>query len=68
MPNGHLAVQFLDRLTALDLSTAKISKYSSHLRTLLKIIKFNIKTATRKQIEKDVLLIINLKEEKEKLR
>jgi hypothetical protein len=53
MQNGKTALQLLDHLGALNLSTARRSKYASHFPALLRMIPPNVdlKTITRTDIE-----------------
>ena len=64
MKNGQTALAFLDHELVLGLSVARVSKYSAHLRTLLRQIDFNLKKATRQNIE-EVVAWIATKEYKE---
>ncbi|MEM3688200.1 tyrosine-type recombinase/integrase [Saccharolobus sp.] len=52
--NGDVALRFLDHLSALGLSMARVSKIASHLPALLRLIDFNIGEATRADIERVV--------------
>jgi len=52
--NGGLALRFLDHLSALGLSVARVSKYASHLPPLLRVIDFEPAEATRQDVEKVV--------------
>jgi hypothetical protein len=52
LPNGQLGLQFLDHLSALGLSLGRISKCSTHIPVLFRIIDgANIKTLTKTDIE-----------------
>ena len=55
--NGGLALKFLDHLSALGLSIARVSKYASHLPTLLRVIDFDLASATRRDVERVVAWI-----------
>jgi integrase/recombinase XerD len=57
--NGQTALAFLDHLSVLGLSQARVSKYATALRTLLKHTNFNPKRATKKDIERVVAWIQN---------
>ena len=57
LPNGETALAFLNHLQVLGLSLARVTKYSAHLRTLLKVINFQPKTATKRDVEKTVAWI-----------
>ena len=57
--NGELALRFLDHLSALGLSVARVSKYASHLPPLLRVIDFEPAEATRQDVEKVVAWINN---------
>jgi len=60
LPNGTLGLQFLDHLNALGLSLGRISKCSSHMPVLLRIIDgADIKTMTKTDIERIVAQINN---------
>ena len=50
--NGGLALRFLDHMAALGLSVARVSKYASHLLVLLRVIDFDLKEATRSDVER----------------
>jgi len=52
--NGDLALRFLNHLGALGLSTARVSKYASHLPALLRAVDFDLAKATRGDAEKVV--------------
>ncbi|MCS7119887.1 MAG: hypothetical protein RMJ07_05105 [Nitrososphaerota archaeon] len=41
MPNGQLAILFLDHLSSLGLSLTALSNYASHLVSVLRPIGFN---------------------------
>lgn len=47
--NGELMLSFLDHLSCLELSRARIAKYAGHLIALLKVVDFNLAEATRKR-------------------
>jgi len=55
--NGDLALRFLDHLSALGLSPATVSKYAGHLPILLRVIDFDLKKATRSDVERVVAWI-----------
>ena len=55
--NGDLALRFLDHMAALGLSVARVSKYASHLLVLLRVIDFDLKEATRSDVERVVAWI-----------
>jgi len=55
--NSGLALKFLDHLSALGLSVARVSKYASHLPPLLRVIDFEPAKATRQDVEKVVAWI-----------
>jgi len=55
--NGGLALKFLDHLSALGLSIARVSKYASHLPTLLRVIDFDLASATKRDVERVVAWI-----------
>jgi site-specific recombinase XerD len=55
--NGELALNFLNHLGSFDLSVARISKYASHLPTLLRIIDLDPAEATREDVERFVAWI-----------
>jgi integrase len=57
MRNGQVALAFLDHLFVLGLSLARVSKYSAQLRTILRLINFPPKDATKQDIEKIVAWI-----------
>ena len=52
LKNGKLALSFLNHLKALGLSKARITKYANYLTTLLRIIDFDLKKATKKDVER----------------
>ena len=51
LPNGETSLQFLNHLNALGLSTARVTKYATHLPPLLRIINADLKTITKQDIE-----------------
>ena len=57
LKNAKLALKFLDHLSALGLSVARVSKYASHLPASLRVIDFNPINATRNDVEKVVAWI-----------
>ena len=52
--NGRLALRFLEHLSSLGLSLARLSKYASHIPALLRLIDFDLAQATRDDIERVV--------------
>jgi len=54
MRNGQVALAFLDHMFVLGLSQARVSKYSAHLRTILRLINLPPKDATKQDIGKIV--------------
>lgn len=48
MKNGQLALALLDHLLMLGLSVARVSKYSAHLRTILRQMNFTLKEAKKR--------------------
>jgi hypothetical protein len=52
--NGEIAIRFLDHLVSLGLSTARISKIASHIPALLRVIDFDLRNATRADVERVV--------------
>jgi hypothetical protein len=54
LENGQMALDLLDHFAVLGLSPARISKYATELRTLLKHANFNPKSVTKKEVEKVV--------------
>ena len=65
LPNGQTSLQFLDHLSALGLSAGRVSKYASHLPTLLRIIgdDVNLKTLTKTDAER-IVAAINARQNK----
>jgi site-specific recombinase XerD len=59
LPNGEIALQFLNHLNALGLSTARVTKYAIHLPPLLRIINADLKTITKQDIERIVATLNN---------
>ena len=55
--DGGLALRFLDHMAALGLSVARVSKYASHLPALLRVIDFDLRKATRSDVERVVAWI-----------
>jgi hypothetical protein len=45
--NGETALRFLDHLGSLGLTTARISKYASHIPAILRLANFSLTEATR---------------------
>ena len=64
LPNGEIALQFLNHLNALGLSIARITKYATHLPPLLRIITTNLKTIAKPDVE-CVVAILNNSRQKE---
>jgi site-specific recombinase XerD len=62
LPNGKIALHFLDHLNALDLSLARVTKYATHLPVLLRIIEVDLKTITKTEVETVVAAINNSKQ------
>ncbi len=58
MFNGQTALQFLDHLGALNLSTGRVAKYASHLPAILRLTdNVELKNLTKPQIEAAVAAI-----------
>ena len=57
--NGEITLRFLDHLSALDLSVARVAKYASHLPALLRMITVDLKDITKSDIETIVANINN---------
>lgn len=55
--NGELALRFLDHLSVLGLSLARVSKVASHLPALLRMMDFDVRGATRADVERVVAAI-----------
>ncbi|MEM1582770.1 MAG: tyrosine-type recombinase/integrase [Candidatus Bathyarchaeia archaeon] len=55
--NGKVAIQFLKHLASLGPSMARISKYAGHLIVLLRIIDFDLSSASRRDVERIVTWI-----------
>jgi hypothetical protein len=51
LPNGEVAIRFLDHLSALGLSLARVSKYASHLSVFIRMIDTDIKAMTKTDVE-----------------
>jgi site-specific recombinase XerD len=51
LPNGEIALRFLNHLNALGLSIARITKYATHLPPLLRLITTDLKTIAKPDIE-----------------
>ena len=64
LPNGEIALQFLNHLNALGLSTARVTKYATHLPPLLRLINADLKTITKQDIE-CIVAILNNSRQKE---
>ncbi|MCL1970238.1 MAG: site-specific integrase [Candidatus Bathyarchaeota archaeon] len=52
--NGEIALQFLDHLTALDLSMGRVAKYAAHLPALLRFVDVDLQAITRADVERVV--------------
>ncbi|MCS7119944.1 MAG: hypothetical protein NZ952_01900 [Candidatus Bathyarchaeota archaeon] len=57
LPNGQMAVRFLDHLGSLGLSQAALSNYASHLVVILRLMDFDPARATRSDVERVVAAI-----------
>jgi len=55
--NGELALSFLDHLLTLGLSLARVSAYAAHLTAILRVADFDLRKASRKDVEKVVAWI-----------
>ena len=55
--NGEIALRLLDHLTSLGLSIARVSKIASHIPALLRVIDFDLRSATRADVERVVAWI-----------
>jgi len=55
--NGEVALRLLDHLASLGLSEAAISNNAAHLVALLRIIDFDVRSATREDVERVVAAI-----------
>jgi hypothetical protein len=55
--NNRIALQFLDRLASLSLSTTKICKCTDYAIAPLLVIDFNLRNATRVDVERVVAQI-----------
>ena len=64
LKNGETALKLLDHLGALGLSTARVAKYASHIPVLLRVIDFDLKEATRPDVEA-IVAWINSRPQKE---
>jgi len=62
--NGELALRFLDHLSAVGLSTARVAKYASHLPVILRFICVNLSDIKKTDIE-NVVATINSAPHKE---
>jgi len=51
LPNGEVALHFLDHLGALGLSVGRISKYGSHLPPLLRVLPSDLAAVTKTDME-----------------
>jgi len=51
LPNGEVAIRFLDHLSALGLSLARVTKYAAHMPVLLRAINTDLKTMTKQDVE-----------------
>jgi integrase len=65
LPNGKTSLQFLDHMSALNLSVGRVSKYAAHLPTLLRMIgdDVKLKTLTKTDAER-IVANINAKPNK----
>jgi hypothetical protein len=50
--HGEIALRFLNHLVSLGLSTARVSKIASHIPALLRAIDFDLRSATRADVER----------------
>jgi len=55
--NGEVALRLLDHLASLGLSAAAISNNAAHLVALLRLIDFDVRSATREDVERVVAVI-----------
>ena len=55
--NGEVALRLLDHLASLGLSEAAISNNAAHLVALLRLIDFDVRSATREDVERVVAAI-----------
>lgn len=62
--NGEVALRFLDHMSALGLSTARVAKYGTKLVVLLRVIDKDLKDVSREDVER-VVAWINGKPHKE---
>ena len=62
--NGEVALKFLDNLSALGLSTARVAKYGTMLVVLLRVIDKDLKEVSRDDVER-VVAWINCQPHKE---
>ncbi|MDR0460748.1 MAG: hypothetical protein LBH62_04855 [Nitrososphaerota archaeon] len=51
LPNGEVAIRFLDHLSALGLSLARVAKYASHIPVLLRMVNTDLKAMTKSDVE-----------------
>ncbi|MCL2641899.1 MAG: hypothetical protein FWD52_00040 [Candidatus Bathyarchaeota archaeon] len=51
LPHSEISLQFLDHLSALGLSVGRVSKYASHLPTLLRIIGDDVKGMSKIKVD-----------------
>ncbi|MDR2203159.1 MAG: tyrosine-type recombinase/integrase [Nitrososphaerota archaeon] len=63
MLNGETALRFIDHLSALNLSIARVTKYSAHMPVLLRMIDVDLKTMTKQDVE-TVVATINTSKQK----
>ncbi|MDR2699839.1 MAG: tyrosine-type recombinase/integrase [Nitrososphaerota archaeon] len=63
MRNGETALRFIDHLSALGLSIARVTKYSAHMPVLLRMIDVDLKTMTKQDVE-TVVATINTSKQK----
>ncbi|MCL2173610.1 MAG: site-specific integrase [Candidatus Bathyarchaeota archaeon] len=57
LQNGQTALHFIDHLSALGLSLARVTKYSAHMPVLLRMINTDLKTMTKQDVEAIVAAI-----------
>jgi len=55
--NGEIALRLLDHLASLGLSTARVSKIAGHMPALLRVIDFDLRSATGADVERAVAWI-----------
>ncbi|MDR1993660.1 MAG: site-specific integrase [Nitrososphaerota archaeon] len=57
MRNGEIALRFIDHLSAIGLSIARVTKYSAHMPVLLRMINVDLKTMTKQDVETAIAAI-----------